>query len=526
MQQTPSSKRLYVMAVFLAFVVLYFVCSFAIRGSFARDCLFGASQFQPWGVVPFLAVFLPLLSVPLVTEKIRDWGRRASGSSARAWSHRPVATLLMFLVATSVCFLLRNNTLNPDALAFAGKFAQDVPTHGAHLTHDEILELFVHSRFWAITHAWFGWDVTLSYQVLSALAGGTFFCMLFRYCRAIGGGQAGILFWLVASGGFVQLFFGDVENYTLTSVWLLGYLFSSALHLRGACGPVLPCICLGIAMMFHLLSGFMLPSLAYLLQRDWRQGNRTRVAVAAIALIAIPVATLTWFHFNGLPIQRLFYNSHAFGHGGNIVGMLVSPSLEYYAAVVNLVFLLMPVASLLPLGFFRTSCFRDPLVRHLAIASAMMVIYMCSWNAQLGVYEDWNLFANAALPVSILAGLCAVEAVGRESRIALVPLAIVWSLHTGTWIVGNHNYRYYVGRTLQAHVESLERDGTIRQPVVYSGIIKRIDAKRGILLATKAGDIQLPADVGGLHKMPRKCLCLGARGEEADFTASWIARSY
>jgi hypothetical protein len=475
-------------------------------------------------VAPLLAVFLPMIPVPLVSEKIRTWSQQAPWRSVRKWSRRLIPAPLLFLVASSVCFLLRNNTLNPDALAFAAKFARDIPALGAHLTHDEILELYVHSRFWAVMHAWCGWDVTMSYQVLSALAGGAFFCMLLRYCRAIGCGQAGILFWLVASGGFVQLFFGDVENYTLTALWLLSYLFWSALHLRGACGPVLPSICLGIAMMFHLLSGFMLPSLVYLLARDWRLGNRTRVAIAATAMVAIPASTLTWCHFNGLPIQRLFYHSHAFGHGGHIGKMLVRPSFEYYAAIANLALLLMPVCSLLPLGLLRTSCFRDPLVRHLAIASAAMAAYMCLWNAQLGVYEDWNLFANAALPISILASLCAVEAIGRESRVVLVPLAVMWALHTGTWIVGNHNYRYYIGRTLRARIDVREREGSSGPTFVYSGIIKSVDDRRGIILTTQSGDIQLPADVGGLTKTPRQCLCLHPCSQEVDFLASWIVQ--
>lgn len=328
-------QHIYITTVFITFFALYFACSFIVPAPFARDCLFGASQFLPWGILPYLAVLLPMLPVSLAAETIHTWSTHGSLSPLCDVSPQKLPHVILFTVASSLCFFLRNNTLNADALLFAGNFARDIPTLGAHLTHDEILELYVHSRFWAITHAWFDWDVTLSYQVLSALAGGVFFCVLLQHCKVLAGDQAATLFCLVASGGFIQLFFGDVENYTLTAVLLLSYFFWSALHLQGSCGPLAPSICLGVAMMFHLLSGFLLPSLAYLLYRDWRRGNRTRAATATIAVIVIPVATLTWFHLNGLPIQRLFYNSHAFGQGGNIGKVLVRPSFEYYAAILD-----------------------------------------------------------------------------------------------------------------------------------------------------------------------------------------------
>jgi hypothetical protein len=55
---------------------------------------------------------------------------------------------------------------------FTRKFEADVPRVGAHLTHDEVLELFLHSRSGTTTHQWGGWSVVFSYQVVSCLAGG------------------------------------------------------------------------------------------------------------------------------------------------------------------------------------------------------------------------------------------------------------------------------------------------------------------------------------------------------------------
>src|SRR5262245_38995500 len=58
-----------------------------------------------------------------------------------------------------ILFLLRTGVLNQDGNMLTPKLESDVPLIGAHLSHDELLELFVHSKVWEYTHRWWGWSV-------------------------------------------------------------------------------------------------------------------------------------------------------------------------------------------------------------------------------------------------------------------------------------------------------------------------------------------------------------------------------
>jgi hypothetical protein len=300
-------------------------------------------------------------------------------------------------------------------------------------------ELYLHSRFWHYTNRLAGWSVTLSYQVLSSLAGGLFVLLLFLYSRLLVPRRALVLAGLVASGGFMQLFFGDPENYTLTAVLILAYPYASAAHLRGRCSVVWPGLLLGLAITFHLLAGWLLPSLGYLCFLQLRQRRYGSVALAMVGLLSIVALTLLFFHFQGLPLRDLYWKSHAFGEGGDILSKLARPDKLYYLGLLNLLFLLVPAVWLVPplLGFRRID--RRPVNVHLLLASVFMLIYMFTWKATLGVLSDWNLFANAAIPLSALIGynLSKIETLPRRGEI-LLALSWVFAMHSYCWIVSNH----------------------------------------------------------------------------------------
>src|SRR5512144_3244701 len=146
------------------------------------------------------------------------------------------AILLEVLVAglsVSVFLSLCNRFINRDGLNLFSKIPRDVARYGAHLTHDEMLELYVHSRLYYYAHGAFGWSVGKCYQVASAVAGGGFVLLLVRASRAWAPQSRLAFVGLVLSCGFVQLFFGDVENYTLVTLMILAYLVAADRYLNG-----------------------------------------------------------------------------------------------------------------------------------------------------------------------------------------------------------------------------------------------------------------------------------------------------
>jgi hypothetical protein len=385
------------------------------------------------------------LALALLVLAIRQdhGGLRRFMQKASAFSATPAGSLVIAIACAYVFFLLRNEFVNEDGRHFLARFLEDIPTKGAHVTHDEMWELYIHSKVWSWANTHFGWSVIQTYQRLSVVAGGIFVFILLRLCLILDPTRPFALFLCVTAAGYMQLFFGDVENYTLTAVLVTAYIFAAIAHLQGRIPVTWPSAVLGLAITFHLLAGFLIPSLVYLW---WSEGRRHgwRALGPAVALFAgIIFVTLVFFHYNHLPISALFYQSHAFGHGGHILLMLARPSLPYYWQQLNLIILLFPPFLLmLPLLIYRRIPW-NPTNVFLGLATASLLVFQLSWNAQLGVYNDWNLFAMPAIPLSILvwSNFFTNVMIARKAEVAVLVVGLA-GMHSFAWILSNRLYGF------------------------------------------------------------------------------------
>ena len=365
----------------------------------------------------------------------------AAGSVGRRLrlDHRAAAPLAAAL-AFPIFFLLRSNSLNPDGNGFTPKFEMDVPRLGAHVTHDEMLELLVHSRFWFYTHRWWDWTVVFSYQVLSCAAGAVFVFALLRLARRLTPEAPALFLAGLLGGGYMQLFFGDVENYTITTALVALYLLSAWRFLADETPLWVPAGVLGVAISFHLVAAWLGPTLLYLCLVSRQRMGSARTAWRSAALAAaIPLATAVYLQFHGLPLVR-FFSSHA-GHALQPGRGMFAPGMPaaYWLDQLNLVVLLCPaVLMLIPLWYWR----RIPLdqsSRFLATAAVSTLICHALWKSQIGVYNDWNLYAIDGLMLSVLIWRStALAARTTMMRAAALVLAAAGWLHTYTWIVANH----------------------------------------------------------------------------------------
>ncbi len=431
-------------AVVVLLATAYAVVALVPAGWRARSptvdsMLFGLDQLTPLG---WFALPLPLLVVVILRlpwHRIEPSLRRAPGA-VEGLSRRTKALLgLVFGAYGFTWFLgLRNQFVNPDGMALAAKFRADVPARGAHVTHDEILELYVHSRFWDYSSRAFGWSVEYSYQFLSSLAGGVFIVVLLALSWALLGEKRWIVLVLgIGSAGFMQLFFGDVENYTLVTALMLVYFLTGHLYLQGRASLVLPSAVLAVAICFHLLAAFLLLSLAYLYFVALRRRQWLAIAGAATTLVAIPLAVVVYFHYNGLPFG-VVRTSNAFGQGGNLQ-RFATPDLGYHGQITSLVLLLFPPVICLPLLFAYRRVSLTPFNVFMVLAASVFLIYVYTWRAALGVYNDWNLYAPAALPLAILFwhNLARAENLFNKAGIGAA-LLLTSAVHSYVWIISNH----------------------------------------------------------------------------------------
>jgi hypothetical protein len=404
------------------------------------ETLFGFDQLKKLRLDGLLVSFVLVLIASFVVHKNEKEFNQIWTRCNQALNS-PLFVASLAALFTVIFLLLRNEFLNPDGIRLTPKFISDVPTLGAHVTHDEMWELYVHSRFWYYTNQYLGLSVDASYHVLSSLSGGVFIFILLQYSRILHTKNPLGFFLLMISGGYMQLFFGDVENYTLTATLIMAYFLATVLYLMERISIVVPSILLALAITFHLLAGWLLPSLAFLYILEMQKGKYSHLFIAILSSVAIVGLTLAFFHYHNLPIKDLFFDSHAFGHGGNMSRMIVDPSLPYYWQQINLLALLFPASILiLPLLIYKRIGL-TPRNIHLLIATVSMLVFQFIWEAKLGVYNDWNLFASMALPFSALVWSNFLEIPDLKNRKAItITLISLFFLHSYVWIISNHFY--------------------------------------------------------------------------------------
>lgn len=356
---------------------------------------------------------------------------------------RQSAAVALALISWPLFFYLRTHVLNQDGTMLTPKFERDVPLLGAHLTHDELLELFLHSRVWHYTNRWWHWSVVFSYQVVSSVAGSFFVYGLLRLSRRLAPDRTWLFLGGALSGGYMQLFFGDAENYTVTAAIVVLYVLAACRFIAREEPLWGPIVVLAIAVCFHLEAGWLLPSALYLfaVSRE-RTGDLRDASRSGLIGAAVIASVLVYFHFHGLPLWR-FFSSHA-GHAlrGNAGAFAIGMPPRYYLDQLKLVVLLCPAAAmLLPFTVWRRRP-ADEVTAFLVTAVVPMLLFQAIWRAQLGVFDDWNLYAiGAMLTTLFIWRYVAIAAVTPWMRIAAAAVAAVGCLHTYAWIISNHGGR-------------------------------------------------------------------------------------
>ena len=420
-------------------LALYYLFSFVLPATVDKEMtLLGLSQFQAFGLYGMLG-FTALVGLLFVLFVRYELLIKRSVSRLQSLLHYNITAWVIALAGAVIFFLLRNNFLNQDALLFPSKFERYLNAYGSFATHDEMWEFFIHSKLWAFTNAHLGWDVFLTYQVISSIAGGFFLFILIKFAQTIAANKELPFLAIMLCGGYMQLFFGDVENYTLTAVFVLLYFYVAFLYVEHKVPLLIPSLTLTVALTFHLLTGFLLPSLLWLYILELKKRNWKPILLAFGASVALFLLTLLFFHFNHLPIQSLYTSSNASLSGGHLDWHIVIPSVRYYQLIVRLLLLLVPFILFLPLLLLFNHIKWNNYTIFLSIAVIFMLLFTFEWKALLGVLQDWNLFANSAIPISILIAYNYVHNANFKGKYRVLMLCLLlFGTSSYLWIILNH----------------------------------------------------------------------------------------
>ncbi|MCS7286476.1 MAG: hypothetical protein RMK30_06055 [Anaerolineae bacterium] len=332
-------------------------------------------------------------------------------------------------------------------------FVEAIPHPEFRLTYNwqAPLDVFLHSKAWEFTNKLWGWDVATVYGVISVLSGVIFLQILLSLAEDTGRNRSEKVFiWsLVATGGFMQLFFGYIESYTIIPTGILAYLWLGIRFLRAQTGLFWPILCLSLTNAFHPSTIVLWPSALILLQsRSWRDRFKFALIPTTIALMVVAlmehgkhgIEALLGVDFPGGADRRWFvplrqpetewehYTMFSWGHLVDIVNeqLLVAP------------FGLILIALLAKEGFRRVQGEERKILFFLSLASAFYLLFTWTWNPDYGGRKDWDLFACVGIPLNVLAAFMATRVWNREKIKENGFLIVAASfIHTAFWVYFN-----------------------------------------------------------------------------------------
>jgi hypothetical protein len=416
-------------------IIVFMTAVYGYAGFLSTSQWFGFSHVGHIGL-PLAFAFLCLFTfLAMRLSPTAETSELMTGLSRRLATRWWPILLVVLFVGLAIPFLTTN--INPDGIMWRDYFQN---TAGPVLSLDEILELYVHYVFIHTIGRAMGWGVIESYQVLSVVAGAFFVYVLARFSAVLVPESSGWLFCWAMTGGVMQLFVGEVENYSLVTPIMLVYLWVGVLYLSGRVSLLLPSVVLAVAAAFHLLVVFLGPSWLYLCWLETRRRGARDVLLSVTAGAAILTATFFFVHFVVFGFRRFSTTIEvltAISHGldANIWARLVHRGLVYHIELANLVFLLVPqVLVIVPLLLYRRVTW-DPVNVFLGCSAASSVLMILAWPAGLGVKYDWNVFAPMSVALSIWCGYNVLRQKALPYKAAIViGLIALGAIHTYSWI--------------------------------------------------------------------------------------------
>ncbi len=390
-------------------------------------------------------------------------GSAASFAPARASSRIPLWLILVF--AALVLWIFRSQDLRYGDSEFLTRLVpREVASVGANIAYEEILDCTIHCRAFYHLNRWFGWDIVKVFNIIGIAATLIGLSLVWPLWGRRAGLPAGLILTLWFATGWSQLFFGHVEYYTLVAVVLLLYTALAADLLEGGGTRFWLCAFVaGLAVCFHLLAGWIWPTLAVLFWVEWKRGRTSAGKMllwgipAFLLPIALSVAIATYYgfpparfgdtHFAHMKFLFLLNPETAESHRAIYQYPFLSPR-HVWDAVNELVRAAWPGVVLvagLSGAAIHEGLWRRPTVVFWIVAAVGFQIFGLVWNPDLGYHRDWDLFAVVALGWTGL-GIEWLRTLNHDpwgiltARVLLfalstaIPMRILQLLHHSWWV--------------------------------------------------------------------------------------------
>ena len=241
-----------------------------------------------------------------------------------------------------------------------------------------------------------------TYRVYSYVSGTLYVLLSFPVAAALGknGLERSILLAFLLTAGFIQQFFGYVENYALYLPGLLLYLFMGLRTLENRLPLFFPASVTGVLLALHPSLAVFGPSLLFLAYRVHRHGRGSippwkKLAKTLVALCCVPITAAAFLWISGVGT-----NAYLTGMGsGDVLPVFAEPgyyaqyrvfSAEHLVDFINLQLLSAPAACMAVFLWRKL-----PLSRHtfLAICTVVPLFFSFIAKANIGAFRDWDILS-------------------------------------------------------------------------------------------------------------------------------------
>jgi tetratricopeptide (TPR) repeat protein len=362
-----------------------------------------------WGL--HAAGFLPLPArVPLLAALIAGAALIARGAASRESTRRspaseagrgfPLALLALLSPYVVVLWALRART---QLLGDGTVWLATVRT-GEHRAYSEPLFAALWHGFAALVRLAGGTPDGTSMALYSMLCGLAAVPVLVGIAREIRVGNGWLLpFALLLTLGTSALYFGYIESYSTSAVFVLLYLWLALRRARGADPPWLLALALPLAIAAHLSALSLVPSYLLLLALEKRPlAQRLLLLVLPFALLAGLLLALDYRPASwAAPLHAATSGMREGFEGATFRRPYGFLSYGHLADVANAVLLAMPVPALL-LAAWLTTRRGGRILLVLATAAVPGALLLVGLMTPVSPAQDWDLASLFLLPAAVL----------------------------------------------------------------------------------------------------------------------------
>ena len=441
-----NSRNLIIISVIIAFLIL-------IASLFQLADLWSVNQF---GFLPVIYLIPTILSVVILYYLCIVFSNGKNALAVNLTNSHSAKTALLILSFALLIFLFYQ--FKSATYLWGDGYLRILETQSGMKIHfseplDKLLQFIVYNNFGEIL----GLTAIQTHQVISILGGTLFLAFTIYLARKIGSEKFETLLigGLLLSSAVMQLFFGYVESYTISTPIFLLAIGKTYLNLKSGKSFLSGFLIYLLACLFHMSLLAYWP--AYFLtaffafRRDNSIQNRNSLIITGTGL-AVMLAIA--FFLNRLQFEGAF--------GKNIFEYLVIPILPNHSGywifsprhlldMLNLILLTAPgaliiLACCLDLKKLKTF---SPALKYLGWLSICGFLFLLLFRTSFGIGRDWDLYSSLALPLNLFAAVLLIEKVRnlKSYNYKLLFLPVLISALIGfSFIITNSNEQSTVQR--------------------------------------------------------------------------------